>query len=57
MKKEKDFAKDFSKELISRMVAKDSTSTMFAYQPVRPRQEKDCNKHSEITNVDDVKNI
>lgn len=45
MKKEKDFVKGFSKELISRMVAKDSTRwppdcTMFAYQPVRPRLEK-----------------
>ena len=45
MKKEKDFVKGFSKELISRMVAKVSTRwppdcTMFAYQPVRPQQEK-----------------
>lgn len=45
MKREKEFVKDFSKNLIHRMVEKDSAGwppncTAFAYQPVRPSEKK-----------------
>ena len=52
MKREKEFVKDFSKNLIHRIVEKDSAGwppncTAFAYQPVRPCRKRNHADQSE----------
>lgn len=62
MKKGKDFVKDFSKNLIHRMVKNDSAEwppncAVFAYQPVRPCQKKARDNQTEHTEEDGTSSV